>query len=182
MDAAKAYERERYKDARTILRRLVEQAPGSAAVRELNGLALYRMGKWAEAARELEAYRQLSGGDVDQDPVLADCYRALRRYDAVDELWRELREASPGAELVAEGRIVAAGALADQGKVADAIGMLERAKLDVKRPKDHHLRQWYALAALYERAGEVPRARDLFKRVAVADPEFADVSERLAAL
>jgi tetratricopeptide (TPR) repeat protein len=114
--------------------------------------------------------------------VLADCYRALHRYGRVDELWDELRAASPGAELVAEGRIVAAGALADQGRVEDAIGLLERARHGGPRPREHHLRLWYALGDLYERAGDVPRARDLFRRVASAEPDFADVAERLSAL
>ena len=85
------------------------------------GLTLYRLERWRQAAAELEAYRALTGS-ADQLPVLADCYRALRRYDRVDELWAELREASPSAALVTEGRIVAAGALADQGDLQGAIG------------------------------------------------------------
>jgi hypothetical protein len=52
----------------------------------------------------------------------------------------------------------------------------------VKKPKDHHLRQWYALADLYERAGDIPRARDLFNRVASIDPDAFDIRERLQAL
>ena len=39
-------------------------------------------------------------------------YRAQARWADVDELWQELREASPSGELVTEGRIVAAGAQA----------------------------------------------------------------------
>ena len=58
---------------------------------------------------------------TEQHPVLADCYRALKRTEAVPGLWEELREASPSAELVTEGRIVMAGALADKGGVAGAI-------------------------------------------------------------
>ena len=57
-------------------------------------------------------------GSTEQHPVLADCYRALRRYDEVEPLWQELREVSPSAELVAEGRIVYAGSLADRGDVS----------------------------------------------------------------
>ncbi len=85
-DATYAYERERYQDARRILRVLVDEVPGSAAVRELYGLVLYRTGQWAQAARQLEAYRELSGS-FDQHPVLADCYRALRRWDDVEAIW-----------------------------------------------------------------------------------------------
>jgi tetratricopeptide (TPR) repeat protein len=180
-EAAKAYERDRYQDARRLLKPLAERMPDAAAVRELHGLTLYRMGRWKEAIRELEAFRILTGS-YDQHPVLADCHRALRHWKRGAELWEELRVASPGAELVAEGRIVAAGALADRGDVRGAIALLERARTDGKRPKLHHVRVWYALADLYERAGEIPRARELFKRVLAYDREFADTAERLAGL
>jgi tetratricopeptide (TPR) repeat protein len=183
MEAARAYDRERYTDARRMLRRLAEEAPAAPAVRELHGLTLYRMGRWSEAAKELEAFRSLSGS-YDQHPVLADCYRALKRYRKADLLWEELRTASPGAELVAEGRIVAAGTMADRGDVNGAIRLLERTltKTNGKKAKEHQLRSWYALADLYERSGDVPRARDLFRRVAAVESDFADVAERLSGL
>jgi tetratricopeptide (TPR) repeat protein len=180
-EAARAFDRQRYADARKLLKPLADQAPSSATVRELHGLSLYRLGRWREAARELEAFRSLTGG-VEQHPVLADCYRALGRHEKVIELWDELREASPGAELVAEGRIVLAGSKADQDDIRGAIRVLESAPKPTKRARQHHLRTAYALADLYERAGEVPRARELFQRVAASDPDFADVSVRLRAL
>jgi tetratricopeptide (TPR) repeat protein len=180
-EATRAYERERYVEARKLLKPLSERAPGSAAVRELYGLTLYRLGQWRLAARELEAFRTMSGS-TEQHPVLADCYRALRRYGEVAALWDELKEASPSAALVTEGRIVAAGALADQGRLVDAIRLLETAHRPVKRAREHHLRLQYALADLVERAGDVPRARELFRRLADAAPEFADVEHRIRAL
>ena len=179
-NATRAYERERYEDARRLLRPLVDQAPESAAVRELLGLTEYRRGKWREAIKHLEAFRALTGS-VEQHPVLADSYRAVHKHRPVDELWDELRAASPSAELVAEGRIVAAGAQADRGRVDAAIRLLEAAPR-AHRPKEHHLRLWYALADLYERAGDVPRARELFRRVVRHEPDLADAAERLAAL
>jgi tetratricopeptide (TPR) repeat protein len=182
MEAARAYDRERYADARRMVARLAEEAPAAAAVRELHGLTLYRLGKWRDAAKELEAYRSLTGGGVDEHPVLADCYRALKKYARVAELWQELKDVSPGAALVAEGRIVAAGALADQGKVDEAIALLERGRLTSKHPNEHHIRLWYALADLYERAGDIPRARELFRRVTSHEADFADAAERLSTL
>jgi tetratricopeptide (TPR) repeat protein len=181
MEAASAFEAERYGEARKLLQPLIEKAPRAPAVRELYGLVLYHLKRWTAAVRELETFVGLTGS-VEQHPVLADSYRALGRHARVAELWKELRAASPGAELVAEGRIVMAGSLADQGDVRGAIRLLEKAGAGVKRPRWHHLRLWYALADLYERAGELPRARDLFLRVANAEPSFADVAERLAAL
>ena len=81
-----------------------------------------------------------------------------------------------------EGRIVAAGALADQGKLEQAIKLLERAPGTPKRILPHHLRLWYSLADLHERAGDIPAARALFRKISAQDPSFVDVAERLAAL
>ena len=180
-DAGEAFRRGRFEDARRILRPLAESAPRAAALRELYGLALYRLGRWKQAIAELEAFRTLTGA-VDQHPVLADCYRALGRYNEVEQLWEELSTASPNGELVAEGRIVAAGALADQGRLQEALRLLEPGVRPTRKAKPHHLRVAYALADLYERAGDLPRARELFQRVATSDPEFVDVQARVHAL
>ena len=51
---------------------------------------------------------------------------------------------------MAEGRIVAAGALADQGDLKGALKLMERGAEVPKKVRDHHLRQWYVLADLYE--------------------------------
>lgn len=180
-DAAHAFERERFEESRTLLRPIAEAAPQASSVRELLGLTYYRLGRWSDAVRELEAFRQQTGS-TEQHPVLADCYRALKRRREVEELWDELRESSPSADLVAEGRIVMAGSLADQGKLESAIGLLEKAQRSVKRPAVHHLRQAYVLGDLYERAGDVTRARELFRWVATHEPEFVDAAERASAL
>jgi len=180
-EAAEHFEHERYADAARILKKLSDEAPTVAAVRELYGLTLYRQEKWTQAARELEAFRLLANS-TEQHPVLADCYRALRQWPQVEELWDELRAVSPDAELVTEGRIVMAGALADRDRVVDAIRLLQTGWSFPKRPRVHHLRRAYALADLYERAGELPRARDLFQRIRAVDPDFADVRARLRAL
>jgi tetratricopeptide (TPR) repeat protein len=179
-EATHAYDRERYQDALRILRPLAEAAPDSAAVRELYGLTLYRLGRWRPAIKELDASRSLSPS-YDQLPVVMDCLRALRRYRDVAARWDELRQASPSAEVVAEGRIVMAGALADQGQLRSAISMLEKSRA-IRKPREHHLRQWYALADLYERAGDIPRARDTFARIAAIDPDAFDTRQRLRAL
>lgn len=181
-EAADAFSDERFGDARRLLAPIAAEAPTSPAVRELYGLSLYRLGKWKAAAAELESFVELTQGSTEQHPVLADCHRALRHWNRVDELWNELRESSPSSELVNEGRIVAAGALADRERLADAIGLLERGWKPPKAPKDHHLRRAYALASLYERAGDLPRARITFGWVTSVEPGFADVAERARAL
>lgn len=180
-DAAHAYERERFEEARKLLVPIAAAAPGSASVRELLGITYYRLERWKDAVVELEAFRSLTG-TTEQHPVLADCYRSLNKRALVEDLWDELREASPSADLVAEGRIVMAGSLADQGRLEEAIALLESGQKRVKSPEVHHLRQAYFLADLYERAGEVARARELFRTVVSFEPQFADAAERAAAL
>ena len=181
-DAATAFAAERYPEARRLLTPLVGEVPDLPEARELLGLTLYRLGRWKEAAKQLEAFVELAGHSTEQHPVLADCYRALGRHARVRELWEELRVASPSGPLVAEGRIVAAGSLADQGDLAGAISLLGRGFKLPTRPQEHHLRRAYALADLYERSGDVPQARALFSRLAKAEPGYLDVAERLSSL
>jgi len=179
--AAEEYDAGHDHEAVVLLARLRDKLPDAAAVRELLGLALYRDGRYALAARELEDFGKLTGS-VDQLPVLMDCYRAQRHWRRVDDAFEQLQAASPSGALATEGRIVAAGALADQGKLDAALALLRRKADDVKRPKEQHLRLWYALADLEERAGDIPRARSLFDRIVRHDPHFADVTARRASL
>jgi hypothetical protein len=77
---------------------------------------------------------------------------------------------------------VVAGSLADRDRLNDAIRTMEQGVKFPKRPLQHHLRMWYVLADLYERAGDMTRSRQLYERVVDADPEFADAASRLRAL
>ena len=180
-DAARAFRAERFDDCRRLLAPLARDASDVVDVRELYGLAMYRTGRFKEATRELEAFRELSGS-VEQHPVLADCHRALGRWADVEALWQELGAVSPSAALVTEGRIVLAGAMSDRGELPRAIRTLDSGWSLPSRPRPHHLRRAYALADLYERAGRSPRARELFRWVASHDPDLADVSDRVRAL
>lgn len=183
VEAGEAYIAERFADARRLLRSVDQLAPGIAEVQELLGLSSYRMGRWREAIGHLERFVALSGGKtVEQHPVLADCHRALGQHQRVDELWQELLAESPEDELLEEGRIVLAGSLADRGQVAEAIRVLAGAPRPRRRPEVHHLRRWYVLADLYERSGDLPRARRLFDDILAVDPHFADVAQRRASL
>jgi tetratricopeptide (TPR) repeat protein len=114
-------------------------------------------------------------------PELMDCQRALRKPKKVAELWTELRQSSPDPDVLAEGRIVAAASLAETGDLNGAISMLATAgaSKNLRNPADRHLRQWYVMADLYERAGDIPRAREYFERVRRTDPDAYDVGERL---
>jgi tetratricopeptide (TPR) repeat protein len=183
--AADALDRGRFADARRLVQPVLRELPEVAFAHELAGLALYRMGRWKQAANELESARRLDGS-VRHHAVLADCYRALTRYRKVEELWLELREASPDQSLMAEGRIVAAGALADQGDLPGALAVMKKAmelpETSRRKVHDHHLRQWYVVADLFDRMGDVVSARRWFRLVAGHDADFADVTDRLRSL
>jgi tetratricopeptide (TPR) repeat protein len=161
--------------------RLGEQAKHialrAAAVRELLGIAYYRGGQWAAAARELSAFRRLAGS-TEQNPVLADCYRALGKPERALELCDEIDPRRVDPAVVYEGAIVAAGALADLGRIDDAINRLEQLDLQPERAEAHHLRAWYALADLLERRGRFTQALSWFRAVAATDPDLTDAPER----
>jgi tetratricopeptide (TPR) repeat protein len=182
--AARAYERDRYTEAFRITKKLADDVPESAAARELHGLVCYRLGRWTQAIGHLEAARLLGGDDISQLPVMMDCHRALHRHRRVAALWDELRTNSPSPDILAEGRMVLASDLADQHKLNAAVDVLASAGAarNLRHPSDRHVRQWYVLADLYERAGDAAHARELFGRVAAADPELADAADRYAAL
>ena len=179
--AVDAYERSRYPESKRILEELLILVPDSLSAQELYGLTLYRMGMWAPAIKVLERFNS-SSGSFDQLPVLADCYRAQSRYQDVDRIWSELAAASPSPELIGEGRIVVAGAAADQKDFPKAISILERSLAIKRKPTLSDLRQWYFLADLYERAGEIGHSRALFAKILKHDAKFLDAAERLADL
>ncbi len=176
--ASEALDRERYDEARRIAASIAKEAPTVAAVQEVLGLANYRLGRYKQAAKALATAHELHP-DAAVLPALADCYRAIRRWSAVERVWREIREISPSQEIIAEGRIVAAGARADQDDLRGAIEVMAPATKAPKRVRDHHLRQWYVLGDLYDRSGDPISARRWFGAVAAHDPDFADVTDRL---
>ena len=121
-----AFERGRFQDALRAIKPVADEAPSVPDVRELAGLAAYRVGRWREAVRHLQAFGLL-GDSTEHLPILMDCQRALHKPKKVAELWTELRQRSPEPDVLAEGRIVAAASLADGGDLSGAIAMLSTA-------------------------------------------------------
>jgi tetratricopeptide (TPR) repeat protein len=176
-EAAGAYMEEDYEEAIRLGEQAKHIALRSAAARELLGLAYYRTGQWSEAAKELTTFRRISGS-TEQNPVIADAYRAMGKPDKALEFCQEIDRKAVEPAVYYEGVIVGAGALADQDRLDDAISILERLDLRPEVAAEHHLRAWYALADLLERRGRFTQAREWFEAVAAADAEMTDAPER----
>jgi hypothetical protein len=148
-----------------------------AAVREAVGVAAYHAGDYAEAAREIRAYRRMSG-DTGYRAVLADCERALGRPEVALRLVSEaLADSSLDADEAVELRIVESGARLDLGEDAAARLVLEAALGDRPDPSSLNsadqarLRLASAYADLLEAQGEDALALDWLTAIAAADPD-----------
>jgi tetratricopeptide (TPR) repeat protein len=152
----------------------------SVPVREFLGVAYYAAGRWNEAQRELAAFRRLSGS-TEQNPVLADSYRAMEKPDKALALVDEM-DPKVDPAVFYEGQIVAAGALRDLGRTDEAIARLQALDLDPPVAESHHMRAWYVLADLLESKGRFTQALELFDAVSAVDDDSTDAGERAARL
>ena len=151
-------------------------------MRELLGLSQYRLGQYAAATKELEAFVELTNS-VEQHPVLMDCCaRPSGSTGGSTSSGRSWPAASPTGALVTEGRIVLAGARADQGRLTEAIATLDRRGGRPTGCRTTTCGSGTRWPISYERAGDLPQARELFLRIRRHDAGFADAAERLAAL
>lgn len=175
--AAAAFEEGRHDDAIALLERAKEHAPRSPSVRELAGLVHYERRDWKAAARELAAYRRLSGRS-DQDPIYADVLRAQGRPEKALEVLQELRADEVSEDAFVEGLIVRSGALRDLGRPDEAVEVLKQGPLTVPEVRSEHLRLWYAMGEALEAAGRRREARDWWDAIYAEDPEFFDVARR----
>lgn len=157
-------------------------APRSGAVREVLGLAYYGLGRWQDALTELKAYKRISGRP-DQNHLIADSLRGLGRpAEAVPLAEEMLRVKSIPNEAKAEAVIVAASALADQGRFAEALAFLARAKTRDEVAEAYTLRLWYVKGDILERAGRREEAAQEFRRIMRHDASAYDAAERLSAI
>lgn len=151
-----------------------ERASRIAVVREAVGVAAYHAGDFTEAARELRAYRRMSGDDSYR-AVLADCERALGRPDVALRLVGEALTDGPAAEEVVELRLVEAGARQDLGELPAAALVLEAALGGRPTPEQltpgdlGQLRLATAYADLLVARGDEQQAHVWFEAVMAAD-------------
>jgi tetratricopeptide (TPR) repeat protein len=153
-----------------------DRASRVAAVREAVGVAAYHAGDFAEAAREIRAYRRMSG-DQGYRAVLADCERALGRADVALRLVAEALADNPDADEALELRIVESGARLDLGEEAAARLVLENALGGRPDPSTLNstdparVRLASAYADLLQAQGEDELAAAWLTAIAAADPE-----------
>ncbi|WP_143018703.1 tol-pal system YbgF family protein [Geodermatophilus sp. DSM 45219] len=157
-----------------------DRASRIAVVREAVGVAAYHAGDYAEAARELRAYRRMSG-EPGYRAVLADCERALGRPDVALRLVREALTERPDAEEAVELQLVEAGARQDLGELPAARLVLEGVLGGRPRPDAVDLtdptvlRVATAYADLLAAAGDDEAAALWDAAVAAHTPEEPDV-------
>jgi tetratricopeptide (TPR) repeat protein len=161
--------------------RAKDLAPRSGLVREVLGIALYRAERFRDALRELQAYRRMTGR-LDQNHLIADCYRALGSPEKAIDPARDALKARLPDDVRAEAAIVGASALADLGRFTEALSMLSGSPTSERLSHDFDLRVWYVMGDILERAGRRTEAAEEFRRVVRHDTGAFDAAERLARL
>lgn len=145
-------------------------------------MAAYHAGEYAEASRELRAYRRLSGR-AEYLAVLADCERAAGRPEAALRLLSEAPRTHPGHSEWVEQQIVEAGARRDLDEVGGAILVLRDALTAIRKgagvDADDLIRLRYAYADGLEAAGRPEEAFAEFTAIADTDDTgMTDAAQR----
>lgn len=141
-----------------------------ATVREAAGIVGYLAGEYAEALKDLRAYRRMTGS-AEHLPLMADCERGLGRPEKALELAGDPALAGQPAAVRAEMRIVAAGARRDLGQLDAALVTLRGPELNTgpRAP------WWSRLAVAYGdaliAAGRAEEGIDWIRRAAAGDTE-----------
>jgi tetratricopeptide (TPR) repeat protein len=157
-------------------------APRSGAVREILGIALYQSERFREALRELQAYHRMTGRS-DQNHLIADAHRALGAPEkALGPAQEAIRNRSVPEEARAEAAVVGASALADLGRLDEALTLLRGFSTQERTARPFDLRIWYVAGDILERAGRPREAATEFRKVVRHDPSAFDAAERLARL
>ena len=181
-EASRQYDKEHFKDAELILRSHIEEYPNIAELHELLGLCSYKVGDFQKAVTHLSLSKKKTK-TKEHNHLLMDSHRALGEYRQTEALWKETASAEVPPELLAEARMVMAGAYANQGRYLAGITLLEEVLEQLpKDPQAYEVLETYVLADLYEQAGDFSKARQLFGWVQKQNPNLTDAEERLTAL
>jgi hypothetical protein len=179
-EAAVAFVGGRFAKARHHAEEAKAMVPRLPAIREVLGLAAYRVGKWEQALTELRTYRRLTG-DTTHLPIEMDTLRALDRSDEVGAAYALLQRLGGSPAAMEEGRVVYASFLLDQNRAREAWEITRPASLKAS-PSDGELRVWYVAARAAARLGDLSGSRRLYQAIVEADPGFPGLDELEAAL
>jgi tetratricopeptide (TPR) repeat protein len=155
-------------------------SPRDATVREVLGLAAYRLGRWEQALRELRTYRRFTG-DTTHLPVEIDVLRALERPEDVEDAWSLLRRLGGSSETMDEGKVVYASFLLDSGRAQEAWRVAEPGRLEPEAAESR-LRVWYVAARAAARLGDGATARRLYEAIGRREPGFPGLDALEAAI
>ncbi|HEY3339584.1 MAG TPA: hypothetical protein VGK18_13855 [Propionicimonas sp.] len=152
--------------------------------REAAGETAYAAGNFGTALNEFRALRRMTGRD-DYLAAMADCERALGRFQGALRLVKEGLAKNPEVVTRIELRLVEAGIRAQTGQVEEALRLLksEIEELGTRGTKLARARLRYGYADLLERTGDGDQAERWFDAVVRLDPdETTDAADRVAAL
>ena len=152
--------------------------------REAAGETAYAAGNFGTALTEFRALRRMTGRD-DYLAAMADCERALGRFQGALRLVHEGLAGSPETTTRIELRLVEAGIRAQTGQAEEALRLLksEIEELGTRGTKVSRARLRYGYADLLERTGDPDQAERWFDAVVRLDPEdTTDAADRLAAI
>jgi len=152
--------------------------------REAAGETAYAAGNFGTALNEFRALRRMTGRD-DYLAAMADCERALGRFQGALRLVKEGLAKGPEVVTRIELRLVEAGIRSQTGQVEEALRILksEIEELGTRGTKLARARLRYGYADLLERSGDGEQAERWFDAVVRLDPdETTDAADRVAAL
>jgi hypothetical protein len=152
-----------------------ELSPRDATVREVLGLAAYRMQRWEIALRELRTFRRLTGDTVHL-PVEMDVLRALDRPDDVASAWATMRRIGGDRSTIDEARVVYGSFLLDRGDARAAWEVAGPKRL-ADSPRESEVRVWYVGARAAARLGDAATARQIFEAIQQTDPAMPGLDE-----
>jgi tetratricopeptide (TPR) repeat protein len=173
--AARAFSAGRYGRALGDAQRAKELAPRDATIREVMGLAAYRLGSWELALRELKTFRRLTG-DSTHMPVEMDVLRALDRAGDVESTWTAFGRIGGDKATRNEARVVYGSFLLDRGEDRRAWEITGPKQLR-SDPDEADLRVWYVAARAAHRLGDRATARRIYQAIERADAAFPGLDD-----
>jgi predicted Zn-dependent protease len=173
--AAEAFSEGHYHDAARKADTAKDLSSRDATIREILGLASYRIGDWHTALRELRTYRRLSG-ETTHMPIEMDVLRAMGRAADVKAVWDDFAKRGGSPSVGKEARVVYASHLIDQDDLEGAAQVIGRPKVtDEPWPED--LRIWYVAARVAALQGDKQQAKRLADAIVLDDPSFPGLDE-----